>query len=76
MNRPRNIGLGVASVEWLRANGGNPLVSEVENEYYTLTAPAKGGPALTSLPQVGVERPLGSGRGRPPTPTGRRRSSR
>ena len=25
MNRPRNIGLGVASVEWLRANGGNTL---------------------------------------------------
>ncbi len=54
MNRPRNIPLGVASVEWLRSHGGNPLVSEVENAYYSLTAPAKGGPALTSLPQVGV----------------------
>ncbi len=54
MNRPRNVGLGVASVEWLRANGGNPLVSEIENVYYTLTAPSKGGPALTSLPRVGV----------------------
>jgi hypothetical protein len=54
VNRPRNIGLGVASVEWLRSHGGNPLVSEVENVYYTLTAPSKGGPALKSLPQVGV----------------------
>ena len=54
LNRPRNVGLGVASVEWLRANGGNTLVSEIENEYYTLTAPSKGGPALTALPAVGV----------------------
>ncbi len=60
IQRPRNIGLGVASVEWLRSHGGNALVSEVENEYYTLTAPSKGGPALTSLPQVGVS---GSGGG-------------
>jgi hypothetical protein len=50
----RNLGLGVASVEWLRSHGGNPLVSEVENAYYTLTAPSKGGPPLKSLPQVGV----------------------
>jgi Phosphodiester glycosidase len=49
-----NVGLGVSSVEWLRQNGGNALVSEIENEYYTLTEPSKGGPALTSLPQVGV----------------------
>jgi hypothetical protein len=51
---PRNVGLGVATVEWVRAHGGNPLVSEVENIYYTLNAPSKGGPALKSLPQVGV----------------------
>ncbi len=62
IERPRNIGLGVASVEWLRSHGGNALVSEVENEYYTLTAPSKGGPALTSLPQVGVSS-SGSGSG-------------
>ena len=54
VSKPRNIGLGVASVEWLRANGGNPIVSEAENVYYTLTAPAKGGPPLESLPRVGV----------------------
>jgi hypothetical protein len=34
-----NVGLGVSSVEWLRQNGGNSLVSEIENEYYTLTEP-------------------------------------
>jgi hypothetical protein len=54
VSRPHNVGLGVTTVEWVRANGGNPLVSEVENIYYTLTAPSKGGPPLKSLPQVGV----------------------
>jgi hypothetical protein len=54
MGQAHNVGLGVASVEWLRHNGGNSLVSEIENTYYTLTAPSKGGPALHSLPQVGV----------------------
>jgi hypothetical protein len=54
MGRKHNVGLGVSSVEWLRQNGGNSLVSEIENWYYTLTAPEKGGPPLRSLPQVGV----------------------
>lgn len=54
MSERHNVGLGVSSVEWLRQNGGNSLVSEIENAYYTLTAPEKGGPALKSLPQVGV----------------------
>jgi hypothetical protein len=54
LGEKHNVGLGVSSVEWLRRNGGNSLVSEIENEYYTLTAPAKGGPPLKSLPQVGV----------------------
>lgn len=50
----RNIGVTVSSVEWLRSHGGNPIVSEIENWYYTLSAPGKGGPPLKSLPQVGV----------------------
>jgi len=50
----RNLGITVASVEWLRSHGGNPIVSQIENWYYTLNEPEKGGPALTSLPQVGV----------------------
>jgi hypothetical protein len=55
MGEKHNVGLAVSSVEWLRQNGGNPLVSEIENWYYTLNAPKKGGPPLRSLPQVGVE---------------------
>jgi hypothetical protein len=54
MGEMHNVGLGVRSVEWLRQNGGNSLVSQIENWYYTLTAPAKGGAPLHSLPQVGV----------------------
>lgn len=61
MRRPHNVGLGVASVEWLRSHGGNSLVSEVENAYYTLTAPSKGGPPLESLPRVGVADASGEG---------------
>ena len=45
----------VRSVEWLRDNGARGLVDRVESFYYSLTAPAKGGPALRRLPkQVGV----------------------
>jgi hypothetical protein len=51
---PHNVGFGVASVEWMRAHGGNAIVSQIENWYYTLTAPSKGGPPLRSLPQVGI----------------------
>jgi Phosphodiester glycosidase len=51
---PHNVRLGVASVEWMRAHGGNGVVSQIENWYYTLTEPSKGGPALRSLPAVGV----------------------
>ncbi|MBS1860489.1 MAG: phosphodiester glycosidase family protein [Actinobacteria bacterium] len=49
----RNLGITVASVEWLRSHGGNPIASQIENWYYELNEPEKGGPALTSLPQVG-----------------------
>ena len=54
MSEKHNVGLGVSSVEWLRQHGGNALVSQIENWYYTLNAPAKGGPPLRSLPAVGV----------------------
>ncbi len=54
MTAKRNIGIGVASAEWLRSHGGNPIVSQIENWYYTLNEPEKGGPPLKSLPQVGV----------------------
>jgi hypothetical protein len=48
-----NTSLGIRSVEWLRDHGASPLVSQVEDWYYSLTAPSKGGPALRALPQVG-----------------------
>ncbi|MGH2941100.1 MAG: hypothetical protein ACRDPE_23620 [Solirubrobacterales bacterium] len=50
----RNLSVTVASVEWLRSHGGNPIASEIENWYYELNEPEKGGPALKTLPQVGV----------------------
>ncbi|HEX4282384.1 MAG TPA: hypothetical protein VHZ27_16570, partial [Solirubrobacteraceae bacterium] len=43
------------TVEWLRDNGARGLVDRVENLYYSLTAPSKGGPPLKALPtQSGV----------------------
>jgi hypothetical protein len=47
---PSNASLGVNTVEWLRDNGARAIVNQVENWYYSLTAPSKGGPALKSLP--------------------------
>lgn len=49
-----NSSLAVRSVEWLRSNGGAGLVSRIENIYYSLSAPSKGGPGLRALPDVGV----------------------
>jgi Phosphodiester glycosidase len=53
MNEPSNSSLGIRSVEWLRDHGAAGLVSQVESIYYSLTAPAKGGPTLRALPKVG-----------------------
>jgi hypothetical protein len=49
-----NSSLGVRTVEWLRSEGGAGLVSSIENFYYSLTAPSKGGPTRKSLPKVGI----------------------
>jgi hypothetical protein len=57
----RNLSISIASVEWLRSHGGNPIVTQIENWYYTLNEPEKGGPTLTSLPQVGVGAASGGG---------------
>ncbi len=43
---------GVRSVEWLRDHGASKLVSWVEDTYYSLNAPSKGGPALKQLPSL------------------------
>ena len=54
MLEPSNSSIGVRSVEWLRDHGAAGLVADVESIYYSLNAPAKGGPALHALPKVGV----------------------
>jgi hypothetical protein len=54
LRQPRNVSWSIATVEWARSHGANPLVSQVENWYYELNAPSKGRPPLKSLPQVGV----------------------
>ena len=54
--------VGIRTVEWMRDNGARGLVNEVESIYYSLNAPAKGGPALRSLPtQPGVVAVLSGG---------------
>ncbi len=49
-----NSSVGIRSVEWLRDHGAASIVAKVESIYYSLTAPAKGGPALHALPRTGV----------------------
>jgi phosphodiester glycosidase len=53
VSRPSNVGFGVNAVEWLRGNGLAWLVNDIENVYYSLNAPKKGGPPLKRLPKVG-----------------------
>ena len=55
MLAPSNVGFGVRSIEWLRDNGGAWLVNDIERVYYSVNAPAKGGPALKALPKVGLQ---------------------
>jgi hypothetical protein len=53
--------LSIRTVEWLRGNGLRTVVNEIETIYYTLNAPATGGPALRALPQQrGAEKALTS----------------
>jgi hypothetical protein len=54
MLSPSNTSFSIRAVEWLRSHGGAGLVSAVENVYYSLNAPSKGGPGLKALPHVGV----------------------
>jgi hypothetical protein len=47
--------VGIRTVEWLTSHGARGIVDRVESIYYSLTAPATGGPALKALPrQTGV----------------------
>jgi hypothetical protein len=55
LTKPSDSSLSIRTVEWLRDNGARGLVNRVENIYYSLNAPAKGGPGLKALPpQAGV----------------------
>jgi hypothetical protein len=50
VSQPSNSSASILAVEWLRDNGARGFVNRVESTYYSLTAPAKGGPGLTALP--------------------------
>jgi hypothetical protein len=52
LSTPSDSSLGIRTVEWLRDNGARGLVNTVESIYYSLNAPATGGPALKTLPHV------------------------
>ncbi|HUZ81083.1 MAG TPA: hypothetical protein VMU73_02450 [Gaiellaceae bacterium] len=52
--RPSSLPLGIRTVEWVRTHHGSWIVNEAEHIWYSWHAPAKGGPALTTLPTVGV----------------------
>ena len=56
MTQPSDSSLGIRTVEWMRDNGARGLVNTVENFYYSLNAPAKGGPPLRVAAQA-VGRP-------------------
>ena len=55
VTRPSSLPLGIRSVEWLRTHYGAWIVNRTERIYYQWNAPAKGGPALKTLPQVGTK---------------------
>jgi hypothetical protein len=54
MLKPSSLPLGVRTVEWIRAHGGNWFADEAEHFWYSWHAPKKGGPQLKSLPSVGL----------------------
>jgi hypothetical protein len=54
MGGPSNVSFGVRAIEWLRDNGAAGMVSDIESAYYSLNAPATGGPPLKRLPRVGA----------------------
>lgn len=63
LSRPSDSSLSIKTVEWMRDNGARGLVNRVENFYYSLNAPAKGGPGLKALPrQPGVAAALAADR--------------
>jgi hypothetical protein len=47
---PSNSSFTIRSFEWLRDHGAASFASQIESVYYSLNAPATGGPALHRLP--------------------------
>lgn len=47
---PSNSSFVIRSFEWLRDHGAAPIAAQVESFYYSLNAPATGGPGLHKLP--------------------------
>jgi hypothetical protein len=65
LGRASDTTLSIRTVEWLRDNGARGLVNRVENFYYSLNAPATGGPGLHSLPhQAAIAQALAASRHR------------
>jgi hypothetical protein len=56
MIEPTSMTWSERSAEWVRTDVpfGNWLIDETEHIYYTMNAPAKGGPQLKALPNVGL----------------------
>lgn len=50
LTQPTDSSLSINSVEWLKSNGARGIINQIENWYYTLNAPAKGGPGIKALP--------------------------
>jgi hypothetical protein len=50
MTQQSNSTFVIRSFEWLRDNGAAQIASRIESVYYSLNAPATGGPALRKLP--------------------------
>jgi hypothetical protein len=57
MHQPSSVPWTIRSVEWVRDNHGAWFVNLAERTYYSMTAPKKGGPALTALPAVAADSP-------------------
>jgi hypothetical protein len=54
MTQPSSVPFGVRTVEWVRGNVSSWLVDQIERQYYSWTAPAKGGATIKTLPAVGM----------------------
>jgi len=47
---PSNSSFAIRTIEWFRDHGAAQIATQIESIYYSMTAPATGGPALGRLP--------------------------